>query len=238
MDESTDKCMAPVNGSKGLFSFDSLPPGVALSVLQVLHDCLAGSSSLVLSGRSKGIQQEIARGIRRSVQRCRELQRCAELLWLLMTSYDFLDLFHLVSRSGFRTVVGLVGSCSWSLSSQDACHLCRREVPGSSDVGHLRGQIPPVLCLKRLVASVTRSQLSRIQNQSHYKTNQQIRQNKGSTWLIIQEAPRTTCDPSGRTWARRGSFWCAFFMVQSVYHYLPLVSAYGYEAQTSLGLKV
>ena len=110
MDESTDKCMAPVNGSKGLFSFDSLPPGVALSVLQVLHDCLAGSSSLVLSGRSKGIQQEIARGIRRSVQRCRELQRCTELLWLLMTSYDFLDLFHLVS-SCFPVWVSNCGRC-------------------------------------------------------------------------------------------------------------------------------
>ena len=105
-----DKCMAPVNGSKGLFSFDSLPPGVALSVLQVLHDCLAGSSSLVLSGRSKGIQQEIARGIRRSVQRCRELQRCAELLWLLMTSYDFLDLLHLVS-SCFPLWVSNCGRC-------------------------------------------------------------------------------------------------------------------------------
>ena len=202
-----------------------------------------------LSSKRK-VKTNPARDCKRNPEKCAEMQRIAEMRRVALTSYDFLwlpwlvsscfILFHLVSRSGFRTVdvVGLVGSCSWSLSSQDACHLCRREVPGSSDVGHLHGQIPPVLCLKRMVASVTRSQLSRIQNQSHYKTYQQIRQNKGSTWLIIQEAPRTTCDPSGRTWARRGSFWCAFFMVQSVYHYLPLVSAYGYEAQTSVGLKV
>ena len=67
-----------------------------------------------------------------------------------------------------------------------------------------------------------------LQNITKQRNHNEIRQNKESTWLIIQEAPRTTCDPSGRTWARRDSkrlLWMCLLhgrISVEVYHSLPL----------------
>jgi hypothetical protein len=62
-----------------------------------------------LSSKRK-VKRNPARDCKRNPEKCAEMQRCAELLWLLMTSYDFLDLFHLVS-SCFPLWVSNCGRC-------------------------------------------------------------------------------------------------------------------------------